>query len=45
MVKEPNIEPENQTKCEATGGKHCWIWDEDIEDWFCDECGVLESNQ
>jgi len=42
---EPNIEPENKTKCPNTNGEHLWVWDEDRQDWFCDECGVSESRQ
>ena len=42
---EPVIQPENKTNCPNTGGDHQWVWDEDRQDWFCDECGVSESNQ
>ena len=44
-MSEPWMEPENRTKCPNNGGNHQWIWIEDQEDWFCDECGVLESQQ
>ena len=42
---EPIIQPETKTNCPNTGGDHQWVWDEDRQDWFCDECGVSESNQ
>jgi len=47
MMKEEEhgIEPENRTICEYTGGNHQWIWDEEKESYFCDECGVLKDNQ
>lgn len=41
----PDYEPENRTECLNTGGQHSWIWDEDIDDYRCDECGVSESHQ
>lgn len=39
------IEPENRTICPNTSGQHPWIWDEDQDDYQCDECGVYESQQ
>lgn len=44
-MEEPNMEPENRTECSATGNKHTWIWDEDQDDWHCDECGVYHEQQ
>jgi len=40
-----DIEPENRTKCSATQGEHVWTWDDDADDWRCDECGVTEDRQ
>ena len=45
MSEEPNIEPENRTICEVTKEGHMWIWDEDRDDWYCDECGVYHEQQ
>jgi len=39
------IEPENKTKCPNTGGEHQWVWDKERQEYFCDECGVSESDQ
>ena len=44
-MTEPNIEPENMTMCPFTKGCHIWIWDDEQDDWYCDECGVLNSQQ
>ena len=42
---EPIFEPENQTDCPNTGKGHIWIWDEQQDDYYCDECGVWTGNQ
>ena len=39
------IEPENMTICKATQGNHQWVWDDDIDDYRCDECGVFHDRQ
>lgn len=44
-MTEPEIGPENKTKCPDTGGKHVWVWDEDQDDYYCDECGVYNEQQ
>jgi len=38
-------EPENRTKCEYTeSGKHEWVWDEEQEDYQCDNCGIWHDS-
>ena len=44
-MTEPNYEPENRSKCDSNDGLHQWVWDEDIDDYYCDECGVHHENQ
>ncbi len=44
-MSEPDIEPENQIICPNTNGNHVWIWDEDQDDYYCDECGVWHDKQ
>lgn len=45
-MPEPKYEPENQTECAYTESKiHQWFWDEDKQDWQCDECGIMQEHQ
>jgi len=43
--EEHGIEPENRTVCPATEGLHQWMWDEEKDEYFCDECCCSEENQ
>ena len=43
--EEHGIEPENMTICRNTQGNHQWVWNEDQDDYECDECGVSHNNQ
>lgn len=45
MMEEPWIEPENRTVCEVIQEAHVWVWDEDQDDYYCDECGVYHEQQ
>jgi hypothetical protein len=43
---EPLFEPENRTRCpDQEDGKHEWVWDGEMGDWFCDNCGVWQEHQ
>jgi rubredoxin len=44
-MTEPNIDPENRTICPNTTRQHQWVWDDDKDDWYCDECGVWHEEQ
>lgn len=44
-MAEPTFEAENRTECPNTGEGHVWIWDDEKEEYFCDECGVTEDKQ
>ena len=45
MTEKPFYEAENETTCPVTQDVHVWQWDTEIDEYYCDECGVLESNQ
>ena len=45
MKEEDYILPESRTICPSTQGEHIWIWDEEQDDYRCDECGVYHDKQ